>query len=310
MSGRSLVFALSGLLVVAPIALRAQTLDSTMALANSAESAGDFSRAMTLYDHAYHLTGFDPGMLAAAAVSAARAGQGERAVDYFRRAVHEGFLDAGFLRFAERDTALATVRLSPLWMGILHDAQHRARLLDTALRAELLGLAARDHQNRERINEVMTRNGRSSPEGASAMAELALLEDRVRVAEGRPQVYGSQMRSAPAGGPPALEPIADEACVDRRRASVGLEPLADYLRRFGVAYSAPTAPCAAEPASTDRAAEPPGVVHLVTVAPATISLVVIVVAISPGTTTIVATSVADATVQGAATVTVRPRPHR
>jgi hypothetical protein len=116
MSGRSLVFALSGLLVVAPIALRAQTLDSTMALANSAESAGDFSRAMTLYDHAYHLTGFDPGMLAAAGVSAARAGQGERAVDYFRRAVHEGFLDAGFLRFAERDTALATVRLSPLWM--------------------------------------------------------------------------------------------------------------------------------------------------------------------------------------------------
>ena len=31
------------------------------------------------------------------------------------------------------------------------------------------------------------------------------------------------------------------ACVDVRRAAVGLEPLADYLQRFGVDYSAPPA---------------------------------------------------------------------
>jgi len=31
-------------------------------------------------------------------------------------------------------------------------------------------------------------------------------------------------------------PIADEAHVDERRASVGLEPLADYAKGFGLEY--------------------------------------------------------------------------
>jgi hypothetical protein len=73
--------------------------------------------------------------------------------------------------------------------------------------------------------------------GQARASDLALLEDRVRVAQGKLQRYGSQMRSSPTPGPPVLEPIEDEACVDRRRAAVGLEPLADNLRRFGVSYT-------------------------------------------------------------------------
>ena len=33
-----------------------------------------------------------------------------------------------------------------------------------------------------------------------------------------------------------LWPIEDEENVDARRASVGLEPLAEYLKRFGLEY--------------------------------------------------------------------------
>ena len=48
-------------------------------------------------------------------------------------------------------------------------------------------------------------------------SQLALLEDRVRVSDGKPQLYGSQLN----GDPPRFAPIEDEAHVDERRRSVG-----------------------------------------------------------------------------------------
>lgn len=67
---------------------------------------------------------------------------------------------------------------------------------------------------------------------------LALLEDRILMKEGKNQIYGSQLRSD-GNGPLRLWPIEDELDVDKRRASVGMEPLADYLARFGLEYQKP-----------------------------------------------------------------------
>jgi Family of unknown function (DUF6624) len=64
----------------------------------------------------------------------------------------------------------------------------------------------------------------------------ALLQDRVLVGEGKPQLYGTQTHFPATPGPPVLESIANEACVDVRRQAVGLEPLRDYLRGLGVPY--------------------------------------------------------------------------
>jgi hypothetical protein len=89
-------------------------------------------------------------------------------------------------------------------------------------------------------------------QGQARASDLALLEDRVLVAQGKLQRYGSQMRSSPTPGPPVLEPIENEPCVDRRRASVGLEPLADNLRRFGVSYTPPKQPCMHTPIGRER----------------------------------------------------------
>jgi hypothetical protein len=63
-------------------------------------------------------------------------------------------------------------------------------------------------------------------------ADLALLEDRLRVADGKPQLYGSQL----SGKPLRFDPIENEAHVDERRRSVGLAPLADYAKLFGLTY--------------------------------------------------------------------------
>ncbi len=66
----------------------------------------------------------------------------------------------------------------------------------------------------------------------------ALLLDRVRVGEGKPQVYGSQARPFDqwTNHTPALEPIEDEANVDRRRAEVGLGPLSEYVQSLKSSY--------------------------------------------------------------------------
>jgi hypothetical protein len=60
----------------------------------------------------------------------------------------------------------------------------------------------------------------------------ALLEDRIRVKEGKKQTYGTQLKTA-VDGTMVPYPIEDAANVDERRASVGLAPLAEYLKGFG-----------------------------------------------------------------------------
>ncbi len=57
---------------------------------------------------------------------------------------------------------------------------------------------------------------------------LAYLEDRVAVGQGKPQLYGTQMGCGPDGPEPAT-PIKDEDEVEQRRKAAGLDPLADYV---------------------------------------------------------------------------------
>jgi len=67
----------------------------------------------------------------------------------------------------------------------------------------------------------------AAADGLADATEVAYLEDRVAVNEGRPQTYGTQIRCEQ-GGPVPSTPIADEANVEERRAAAGLEPLEDY----------------------------------------------------------------------------------
>jgi hypothetical protein len=69
---------------------------------------------------------------------------------------------------------------------------------------------------------------------ASARGEVprwhfALMDDRIRVYEGRPQRYGSQLR----GGPDGLEPfpLEDPAKVEQWRRELGLPPLDEIIAR-------------------------------------------------------------------------------
>ncbi len=73
-------------------------------------------------------------------------------------------------------------------------------------------------------------------EGEARGDQLALLTDRVLMLEGKPQRYGTQTRITK-DGKFEVPPIEDEANVDKRRAEVGLGPLAEYIERMRQVYS-------------------------------------------------------------------------
>lgn len=64
--------------------------------------------------------------------------------------------------------------------------------------------------------------------GQASPGNLAYLEDRVAVAAGEPQTYGTQVGCGPVGPEPAT-PIVDEAGLEARRAEAGLDAYAEYL---------------------------------------------------------------------------------
>ncbi|WP_375767384.1 hypothetical protein NR798_37765 [Archangium gephyra] len=66
--------------------------------------------------------------------------------------------------------------------------------------------------------------------GEGSPQDLAYLTDRVLVAEGKPQRYGTQFHTVE--GQLVLRPIEDEANVDARRAAVGLGTLAEYKEQM------------------------------------------------------------------------------
>ena len=74
-------------------------------------------------------------------------------------------------------------------------------------------------------------------EGKAEAGRLALLEDRVALGEGRRQVYGSQLMSLPKTGICILRPLDDPDHVDERRAAVGLQPLAEYLKHWNIVWN-------------------------------------------------------------------------
>jgi len=64
--------------------------------------------------------------------------------------------------------------------------------------------------------------------GEVEAADLAYLTDRVLVAEGKPQRYGTQFHMV--DGKLVPQPIEDEASVDLLRAFAGLPSLAEYKK--------------------------------------------------------------------------------
>jgi hypothetical protein len=65
---------------------------------------------------------------------------------------------------------------------------------------------------------------------------LALLEDRVALRQGKKQIYGSQIDRDPQTQLYYVSPLDDPDNVDKRRAEVGLQPLAEYISHWQIKW--------------------------------------------------------------------------
>jgi hypothetical protein len=72
------------------------------------------------------------------------------------------------------------------------------------------------------------------PKEGISQTNLAYLTDRVLLAEGKRQLYGTQFHFE--GGKWQARPLEDEANVDKRRAEAGLPPLAEYAKLIEEQY--------------------------------------------------------------------------
>jgi hypothetical protein len=72
---------------------------------------------------------------------------------------------------------------------------------------------------------------RSAARGEVELWQAAMLEDRIRMLEGRPQIYGTQFDWDENGEMSPYPAIEDREHVDERRRAAGLGPLAVEVER-------------------------------------------------------------------------------
>ncbi len=73
------------------------------------------------------------------------------------------------------------------------------------------------------------------PQSEVSQVDFAYLTDRVQLAEGKKQIFGTQLTALEGG----LQPknLEDPTNVDQRRAKVGLQPLAKYIEETEAIYA-------------------------------------------------------------------------
>jgi len=103
-------------------------------------------------------------------------------------------------------------------------------------KAAVAAFSVIQHSTSEMMRRYLPILRKAMENGDADKSSFALLDDRVRMIEGRPQRFGSQVQGSPNSNMYFWQ-IEDEENVDKRRAEMGLEPLAEYAKRFkGLEY--------------------------------------------------------------------------
>lgn len=72
--------------------------------------------------------------------------------------------------------------------------------------------------------------------GEMSKSNLALLVDRIRMRNGKNQIYGSQLSKDPEDGQMHLYPVEDIENLNQKRAEVNLGPIEEYLTYFNLTW--------------------------------------------------------------------------
>ncbi|WP_298529485.1 DUF6624 domain-containing protein [uncultured Christiangramia sp.] len=77
---------------------------------------------------------------------------------------------------------------------------------------------------------------KSAENGDLKKSTIAMMEDRMRMNYGKPQIYGTQIYRKSNSEPWKLYDLQNPERVNKRRKEIGLEPLEQYLENFGVDF--------------------------------------------------------------------------
>jgi hypothetical protein len=99
------------------------------------------------------------------------------------------------------------------------------------------------HSNQAMMKKYFEAMRLASEEGELSKSSFALLVDRVRMNDGKMQLYGSQFRSMPMSNEFCVWPVEDWDNLDKRRAAMGLGTFADNAKRQSGMESAPYRQC-------------------------------------------------------------------
>ncbi len=144
----------------------------------------------------------------------------------------EAFQDTAFMmRMMRTDSALSSRLREIVAAGGWPDADRVGR--DAVHAAFLVVQHSPFH---DFLEQVLPRVERDVRAGVLAAQDYAILYDRVQRQKGLPQRYGTQYSVV--DGVFVRDPVEDPANLDRRRADLGLVPIAEYERVLAEAYGA------------------------------------------------------------------------
>lgn len=73
--------------------------------------------------------------------------------------------------------------------------------------------------------------------GNARKCDLAMLQDRILVKQGKKQIYGTQLIYDEEAGHYKVEPLVYPEKVDERRANMDLPPMNEYLNDYGLSWN-------------------------------------------------------------------------
>lgn len=87
------------------------------------------------------------------------------------------------------------------------------------------------HSDKEIRKKYFPQIEKAVKNGDLSKQQYALMKDRMLMDEGKPQIYGSQIKNG------KLYKLENPETVNERRKEMGLEPIEDYLKNFNIQFN-------------------------------------------------------------------------
>src|SRR5690606_8045392 len=91
-----------------------------------------------------------------------------------------------------------------------------------------------DNENRKKYFPLLKK---ASENGDLKKSQIALMQDRILMMDGKPQIYGSQITQNNETKKWELYKLENPEFVDKRRAEVGLEPLKESFQNWNIEFN-------------------------------------------------------------------------